>query len=151
MSPRRTTLTALLALLPVLGLLAGCGKDPTETYCATVAEQRESFSEAVSSGGPTALLDALPAMTALREDSPEDLRDDWDVVVDRLSALRDALAAADVDPGTYDRRDPPEGVSEGQQRAIEAAAGQLATPQMLQALGAVQQQARDVCQTPLTL
>ena len=65
--------------------------------------------------------------------------------------LDDALKDAHVDPKTYDATHPPAGVSADQQRAIAAAATRLGSQKTLAALAAVQQQARDVCHTPLSL
>lgn len=142
---------ALAALLLVPGLLAGCAGDPVEGYCAEVEDQRQPLSEVTSEGGPTALLEALPTFEELQEASPSDLRDDWDVVVGRLTALDDALVQAGVDPATYDAREQADDLAEDDRTAVESAARQLATPEMVRALEAVQQQARDVCGTSLTI
>ncbi|VXB69375.1 conserved hypothetical protein [Nocardioides sp. AX2bis] len=143
--------TLLAALLLGPGLLTACSGDPVEDYCAEVEDQREPLSEVTSEGGPTALLEALPAFEELRQASPTDLRDDWDVVVDRLTALDDALARAGVDPATYDAEEQAGDLAEDERTAVESAARQLATPEMVRALEAVQQQARDVCGTSLTI
>ena len=58
------------------------------------------------------LLRALPIFRELEDAAPDDIRDDWKIVVDGLTALEDALDDAGVDPATYDRDDPPEGVSD---------------------------------------
>ncbi len=147
--PRRVRgAIVVVVLLLGPGALAGCST-PTERYCSVVAEQQPALTQAAGQGGPTALLTALPALRTLQEAAPEDIRGDWDVVVGRLGRLADALDAAGVDPATYDRTSPPASVTDDQRRDIESAARQLATPEMLAALGAVQQQARDVCAMPL--
>lgn len=121
-----------------------------EGYCAEVEDQREPLSEVTAEGGPPALLEALPAFDA-QGASPTDLRDDFDVVVGRLTALDDALAQAGVDPATYDAQDQADDLAEDDRTAVEPAARQLATPETIRALEAVQQQARDVCGTSLTI
>ncbi len=151
MRTRRRVGAALAGLVLGPGLLGACAGDPVEDYCAEVEAQREPLSQVTSQGGPTALLEALPALEQLRAASPTDLRDDWDVVVGRLGALDDALAQAGVDPGTYDAEEEADGLAEDDRTAIESAARQLATPEMVRALAAVQQQARDVCGTSLTV
>ena len=140
----------LALLLAVVGSLTACSSG-TERYCSVVSEQQRPLTEAAGQGGPTALLGALPSLRSLQDAAPEDIRGDWDVVVGRLGRLSDALDAAGVDPATYDRTDPPAGLSDEDRSAIEGAARQLATPEMVTALGSVQQQARDVCRTPLAL
>ena len=141
---------ALLAVTPLV--LVGCGDDddPFEAYCDEVKAQRETLSEDLV-GGATALIDALPEFERLREKSPDDLRDEWDTVTSRIGDLVDALEDADVEPATYDREQPPSGLTDDERRAIDDAARAMATPEMLEALDGVEQQARDVCKTPLTL
>lgn len=151
MSPVSASTSFAGATVLVLTVLLGGCSSPVDSYCSEVANQQQPLSTVVSDGGPAALLDALPLLRQLQEKSPDDVRADWDVVVGRLEALDDALGAAGVAPVDYDRLHPPEGITEDQQVAIEAAARQLATPEMIRALAGVQQQARDVCQTSLTL
>ncbi|WP_193609921.1 hypothetical protein [Nocardioides lijunqiniae] len=142
---------ALLALaLPLV--LAGCGNDdPFADYCSEVKEQQRDLTEAFADRGPTALIDALPSFRALQQEAPRDIADDWDVLVTRIDALVGALQDADVDPATYDAAKPPAGLGEQETTAIEAAADELAGPGARSALTAVDQQARDVCKTPLYL
>ncbi|MCD4526088.1 hypothetical protein [Nocardioides sp. cx-173] len=142
-----------IALVLLLTLLAaGCGEDdPFAGYCAEVSAQQKSLSEAFAGRGPTALIDALPSFEALREEAPRDIEDDWKVLVASVDTLVEALEEADVDPATYDATKPPAGLSAEERSAIEAAATELAGPATRAALAAVDQQSRDVCQTPLYL
>ena len=125
--------------------------DPYARYCAEVEDRRAEIGAARSAGGRVGLIRALPAFEALAEKAPEDIRDEWKIVLDRTTALRDALADADVDPASYDPEKPPEGISEEQQQAIEAAGVRLASDETVIAFAGVEQQARDVCKTPLSL
>ena len=144
-------LAAPLVLLLTL-TATGCGEDdPFADYCAEVSTQQKALTEAFADRGPTALIDALPSFRALREEAPRDIADEWQVLVGRIGALVDALEAADVDPATYDAAQPPAGLDAAQRTAIEAAATELAAPAVRTALAAVDQQARDVCKTPLYL
>jgi len=129
--------------------LVGCGGDPYEAYCDEVDDQRPAISDAVEQGAAVGLLTALPSFEALADEAPSDIADDWSVVVDRLTALDRALSDADVDPTSYDPKDPPAGLSEDQERRIRGAATQLLNPVTGRALDAVEQQARDVCGAPL--
>jgi hypothetical protein len=149
--PTVAAATALLALtLPFL--LAGCGdEDPFADYCDEVTAQQKDLAEALADRGPTALIEALPSFRALQGEAPRDIADDWDVLVTRIDALVEALEDADVDPATYDAAAPPAGLGAEEETAIEAAATELAGPAAKAALGAVDQQARDVCKTPLYL
>ncbi|WP_139175490.1 DUF3053 domain-containing protein [Nocardioides lianchengensis] len=140
---------ALLAL--VLLPLTACAGDPAEDYCATVQEHQEELTEIVAAGGPTALLGALDAFRDLQEQAPGDIRDEWQQVVGRLDDLEEALEDADVDPQTYDAAEPPDDLSAADRSRIAAAGRALVAPETADALEALQQQARDVCKTPLTL
>jgi hypothetical protein len=142
---------AMLAVGPLL--LAGCGgdDDPFAGYCEEVEAQRPALSEDLAAGGSTGLIDALPELQKLAAKAPDDIQDEWDTVTSRIGDLVSALEDADVDPATYDRKRPPDGLTPEQKDAIDAAAQALVTPEMTEALNAVEQQARDVCKTPLTL
>jgi hypothetical protein len=134
-------------------LLAGCGgdDDPFASYCEEVEAQRPAVSEDLAAGGGTGLIDALPEFQKLAAKAPDDIQDEWDTVTSRIGDLVSALEDADVDPATYDRKRPPDGLTPEEKDAIDAAAQALVTPEMTEALNGVEQQARDVCKTPLTL
>ncbi len=139
----------MVALL--LPLLAGCGGDPKDEYCDAVRSHQQELSGIVGSGAPDALLQALDAFRDLQDHAPEDITDEWQQVVGRVEALGQALDDAGVDPATYDRDHPPEGLTGEQKARIDAAAAQLGSGTTLRALQDLDQQARDVCRTPLTL
>ena len=104
-----------------------------------------------ASGSPAALLDALPIFRDLAEQAPDDIRDDWKAFLDPLEELDDALRDADVDPTAYDPDELPVELSEEERSRIEAAGAALADPTVVRAFDSVQQQAKDVCHTPLSL
>lgn len=147
----RILVRAVVAGVALAGLV-GCGDaDPYTGYCDEVSEQQRPLTEALAQGAPNGLLAALPSFRALAAKAPDDLVDEWAVVTQRLSTLERALEAAEVDPGTYDPQRPPSGLSDAERSAIETAAIGLVAPAMSTALDGVQQQARDVCKTPLSL
>jgi hypothetical protein len=149
----RRSFVRLAALAAVATLVVGCGEDddPFEAYCKEVKAQRESLSEDLAGGTATSLIEALPEFERLQDKSPDDLEDEWATVTSRIGDLVEALEDAGVDPATYDRRKPPAGLTEDEKDAIDAAAQALATNEMRAALDGVEQQARDVCKTPMTL
>ena len=140
-----------LAVVLLVPLLVACGGSEQDAYCEAVEDHQQELSDIVGSGEPDALLQALDVFEELRDDAPGDISDEWQQVVGRVEALRDALEDADVDPATYDRDDPPADLSEEDKAAIDAAAKQLGSGTTLRALQDLDQHARDVCQTPLTL
>ncbi|WP_183094967.1 hypothetical protein [Nocardioides stalactiti] len=145
----------------LLVLLTGCGggdDDPYavperfEDYCEEVEAQQVLISDALSAGGDTSgLIKALPSFEALAAKSPDDIAEEWETVVDRIHDLVAALDAAGVDPDTYDRKDPPAGLDPDAKDDIDAAATALVSATTASAIADVQQHARDVCKTPLTL
>lgn len=154
MTRRTVAVAAVLVLVAAVavGFLASRGDDdPFAAYCEEVEEQQQPLTDALATDGTTGLLDALPSFRSLAGKAPDDIADDWAVVVERAAALAEAFEAADVDPATYDRRDPPEGLSEEDRDAIDAAARALVADDTGVAITNVQQQARDVCKTPLSL
>lgn len=149
MTLRRRAWGAALGLVLITTTVA-CGDSVVEGYCAEVRDQQKPLTEAAASGA-TGLLEALPSFEALRAKSPDDIADAWTVVVQRVTVLADALADAGVDPAAYDLGEAPDGVSKDDQAAIAAAATGLLTDAMRESLDRVQQQARDVCKTPLSV
>lgn len=144
----------LLVLVPLLAsAVTGCGgeEDPFAGYCEEVQAQQKPLTEALAVGGPTALIEALPSFEALADAAPDDITDEWSVVIGGIQRLVDTLEEAGVDPATYDRENPPAGVTSEQRDRIDAASRQLTAPDSVTALEGVQQQARDVCKTPLSL
>jgi hypothetical protein len=138
---------ALLLLLALGQGATACGQD----YCGAVEEHQAELTDATASGSPSALLEALPVFRELREQSPADIRDDWNVFVDALEELDDALRDADIDPASYDPDHLPDEVTGDEQERIESAGSGLADPAVVRAFDSVQQQAKDVCHTPLSL
>jgi hypothetical protein len=141
-----------LKVLPVALLLpaAGCS-DPAADYCKAVTDHQKELSDVLAPGGPTALLEALPIFEDLADQAPTDIRDEWDTVIAALQSLENALEDAGVDPATYDAKHPPADLSTAERERIEAAASDVADPRTSAALAGVDQQARDVCKTPLRL
>jgi hypothetical protein len=143
----RHRLGVLLLVLAAPGLSACGGND----YCGAVEERQAELTDVTASGSPAALLTALPIFRDLAEQAPDDIRDDWRILLDPLEELDDALIDADVEPASYDPQDLPTGLSEEERGRIEAAGAALVDPEVARAFDSVQQQAKDVCHTPLSL
>ena len=139
-----------LLLVLVLPLLVACGDDQDD-YCAAVTDRQKELSELVSSGEPDAMIQALDIFRDLQDQAPSDISDEWQQVVGSVEALQKALDDAGVDAATYDRDTPPAGLSAARKKAIDAAATRLGGGETLRALKDLDQQARDVCHTPLSL
>lgn len=138
----------LLAL--VVPLLAACGSDKAD-YCDAVTSHQKDLSEIVGAGKPDAMLEALDIFRDLQDKAPSDVSDEWQQVVGSVETLQKALDDAGVDGATYDRDHPPADVTAAQKKAIDAAAARVGGAETLQAIKDLDQEARDVCHTPLSL
>lgn len=151
---------AVVVLATTLGLV-GCSSDDNDPYaipdrfqdyCDEVKSLQATLGDALASGGDSSgLIKALPSFRSLAAKAPDDLADDWDVVIEKIQKLVDALDAAGIDPETYHRKHPPHDLTKQQRGAIDAAALGLVSTVSADAMSSVQQQARDVCKTPLFL
>ena len=146
-APRATAAACLLLLLPLLGACA----DRRDAYCSAVEGHQEELTRIASDGERVSLLGALEIFRDLESRAPGDITDEWQQVVGRIEELDAALRAADVDPTTYDRKDPPADLGDEDRARIDAAARELGSATTRQALLDLDQQARDVCHTPLSL
>jgi hypothetical protein len=139
--------TAISVVL--LPWVAACGHG--QSYCDAVHDHQSELGAIVGSGDRTALLQALPILSDLRDKAPDDVAEDWDLVVTRVRDLDSALMTADVDPTTYDPEHAPADLSDDDRAAIRRAAAQLAASDTQGALAQVQQEVLDVCHTSLEL
>jgi len=143
----------LLAAALAAVVLTGCGGEerPGEgsDYCKGVQEDQQELSDIAASTEPGIVFEALVPYRDLADQAPADLRDEWSQVIRRLEALETALDEADVDPAAYDRETTLKSLPLDQRRAITGAARDLGDEATVQAMAGIEQQALDVCKTPL--
>lgn len=146
--------TAALVTLAAL-LLTSCGEPSPEEqradYCDAVRAHQRQLTDIAADPSPGATFRALPAYRDLRDQAPSDIAADWARVVDRIETLQDALRSAGVSAEDYGAGQWQKGLSTEQKDGIERAAAGLADPRTAVSLNRVEQQARDVCHTPLSL
>jgi hypothetical protein len=140
-----TARLAVLALL--LGLAAGCGGDDEQDYCAMVEDEAPGLTQRVDEAGQAVLLEVLPTLEDLADAAPEDVTDDWDVFLTAIRDLRDALDETGLDPGQVTEL--PKDLPAADRKAVTEAASRLLTREVMGAAEAIDQQALDVCHTPL--
>jgi hypothetical protein len=144
----RVAVATAVALL-LVPLVAGCGHG--RSYCDTVRDHQSDLGSIARGGDRTALIQALPIFEDLQDRAPDDVADDWQLLVTRIQALDSALEDAGVDPATYDPDKPPTGLSAEERGSIRRAAAELAASDTRESLTRVQQEVLDVCHTPVEL
>jgi hypothetical protein len=149
---RRRIVVLVAALLGLVLVVAGATwwiRDHDKSYCDLVADQTAQVQN--GQGATESLLATLPTLRRLSDAAPSDLKDEWQVVVNAVDGFREVLAAAGVDPATTDVTSLPDSVTAAQRAEIKAAASRLLSPEVQAAVAGIQQQALDVCHTPLEL
>lgn len=142
-----------IALTLAAVLLSGCGGPDAErtAYCDALRGKQESFGEMSNSSDPAVLIKQLPTLEGLGKKAPEDLADEWQVLLNALRDLRTALAKADVGVGEFGPGKVPSDLTVADAKAIKDAADQLSSEDVVAAANGIEQQARDVCHLQLGL
>lgn len=154
---RRAVAAIVIAVL--LGATAGCGNpvhlitggDAIDDYCSALNSHRQQFADLIDTSSPAALLDALPMFKDLADKAPDDISDDWQTFLLALQGLQKALQAAGVKPSQFADGKPPTSLGRAQRKAIAVAADQVSARPTVAAVGAIDQEARDVCKINLGL
>ncbi len=150
--PTRAALVAGGLVVACLG--TGCANS-TEDYCGALEEQRTALTDLAgdASRSQTDVFgQSLEIFEQLRDQAPTGIRDEWDTYVFAWENVADAFETAGVTPQEYrpGGESSPE-VSEAEARAIEDAAGELASPRVVDAGDGIEQHAADVCKVDLGL
>lgn len=133
--------------------LRGCSgaerAGPGSDYCEAVQENQAALSDIAASTESGAVFEAVEHYRDLADEAPADLRDEWSQVIKRIEALAATLDEADVDPADYDPETTLKSLPADERRAIAGAARDLGDVTTVQAMAGIEQQALDVCKTPL--
>jgi hypothetical protein len=127
----------------------------TKSYCSTLKADRKQLAALSSEaggkgkGGAKALSRTDSLLSDLRDKAPDDIRDDWDTLVQALDGLVEAIKASGADPEDFQGGHRPAGVTEGQLRAVQQAAAELQATPVEQSTRSIQQHAQDVCKVDL--
>lgn len=142
---------AVAALTLLGGALSGCS-NATDDYCSGLRADQPRLEKLA--GQPTSssvIIDTLAVFEELRQQAPEDLRDEWDTVVFAWRGLRSALKDTDVDIARFDPAHRPEGVTAEQFSRVTGAAKNLRSAPVTDAAQGIEQHAQDVCEVDLGL
>jgi hypothetical protein len=145
----RRTRAGLAGAVLLAPLLTACGGH--DGYCDRVRDHQAEIGSALRNGDRSGALQLLSAFQDLQGAAPDDVQDDYQLLVTRITALRDALDDAGVDASSYDPKRPPAGLTPAERTRVSRAAAELAAPDAVQALGSVQQEVLDVCHISLEL
>jgi hypothetical protein len=142
-----------VAGLLVSASLASCSHG--ESYCGTLKQDRKKLaalsaqSSQKSGDGSKALSRTVSLLSDLRDNAPDDIKDDWDTLVQAIQGLADAVKASGAGPADFRGGRRPAGVTEGQFRAVRQAAAELQATPVEQATKSIEQHAQDVCKVDL--
>ena len=149
---RRTAL--VVAGLLVTAGLTGCSHG-TASYCSALkGDQKKLAALAEQAGKPgrsgaDAVARTVAVLSALRDEAPDDIADEWDTLVAALQGLVDAVKATGHPLGDFAGGTKPDGVTTGQYDAVEQAATELQGTRVQQAGKSIEQHAQDVCKVDL--
>ncbi|GGR40282.1 hypothetical protein J2S40_001899 [Nocardioides luteus] len=144
-------LVAPLLAASLTACLTACGGDPIDDYCTSLKDHQQELTDTLGEGGPSGLIAALPIFKDLERNAPDDIEKDWTRLTTVVGDLDAALEKAGVSADDFENGKPPEGVSQAEAKRIADAATAVSSKKTQQASVRVQQQARDVCHTSLTL
>ena len=147
----------LMAAVLMCSGLASCSQ--TKSYCSTLKADRKQLStlsgpgrrqgrQGRGRGKALSRTDSL--LSDLRDKAPDDIRDDWDTLVQALDGLDAAIKATGADPEDFEGGRRPAGVTEGQLRAVQQAAAELQATPVEQATQSIEQHAQDICKVDLS-
>ena len=151
MTVRRDLVVSAVVGLLLTGAVAGCDQSEEERradYCAAVSAAAEELTRTADEGGAGAFLDALPTLEELAQQSPSDLKDEWQTYLGALENLRDVLAEAEVEPDELGDG-VPRRLSKAQRQRVEGAVRLVRSDKTAAAAAGITQQALDVCDTQL--
>jgi hypothetical protein len=145
----RKTLTALAPLALVAGLLTGCGGSSSEdsAYCTDLKSAKTKF-ESFSSGDVAQLGDAFSTMHDLAAEAPDEVADDWKVIDDGITAMKDALAEAGLgldDLTALQKGEIPDGVDVSKLQDLAPKLQEFGGDDMTKASEAIDKNAQDAC------
>ena len=134
-------------------MLTGCAS-ATETYCGTLEDEQQRLKE-LAEGADDKNADifgeTLSVFDELQSEAPDDIVDEWDTLIFALEGLVGALDDAGLNAGEYELGGTPDGVTPEQMSAVQTAAEELRSEQVLAAGKGIEDHARDVCDVELTL
>lgn len=142
----------LLATVLLVGTglsAAACQEgDDREDYCDLVESRAEELTRTVDEGGAGAFIELLPTLQELGRAAPGDLKDEWRTFLNALEALRDVLEETGVEPEEVDGK-LPDDLTGDERRRVRSTAALLGSPEVVTAVQGIEQQALDVCHTPI--
>jgi hypothetical protein len=111
------TLKTAAAVLVASALLSACGGSSTDAYCDRLEKAEDDFGS-LSSG--ESLSEAFDTFRDLRDEAPDDVKDDWSTLVKATESFEKALDDAGVDADKVDQIDPSKLSAEQAQKITEA-------------------------------
>ena len=142
-------LVAAVALVLVGGGVFWWFTSRPASYCDQIVARTNAVQ--AGQGVMQNLVAGLPELRDLAAAAPSDLTDEWQVVINAVDGMRQAFADTGVDPNTPDLAALPPSVTPAQKERLQSAAAVLVSAEVTQAVKGIQQEALDVCHTPMEL
>jgi hypothetical protein len=147
-------LSAVAAAALGLGLLTACGDDgggkaggSSGDYCSDLKDAKKEV-DALKGGDFSDLQKTTDAMNKLADEAPDEIQDDWEILVDGVQKLVDALKKAgldDADMATLQSGQIPDGVDVTALQGLMTEIKELDTKEFQTAGENINKHAKDEC------
>jgi len=148
MRPRLLTATGVASVLLLVS--TGCGGSEQD-YCNALQADQKTFSAMQEDTSGLALLRHVALLHRLAGKAPDDLSDEWQVLLGALDSFSHTLDEVGVSPADFVDGKPPAGLSAADRTKIANAADVLSSTDVVDAANGIEQQAKDVCKLQLGL
>lgn len=139
--------TVATAFVLVLGA-GGCGGEDDGRYCEIAKDNQSVFIDDATGLG---LITNLEKLRQIADRAPEDLKDEWQVLLSALEGLRTAIDSSGLKPSEFVNGTPPASASAAARQTIAAAADRVGQQDVVEAANGIEQHAKDVCKFQLGL
>lgn len=144
----RRTAVVLAALLALMTLLSDCGGAPEDQYCSAVRAEKptlDRLAQESKKANADVVTPTLEAFERLQKQAPPELSDEYQTVVFAYKDLVEAIHQSGIEPQGYRPGERPAGLSDQEARQLAAVAAKLSSPHVTDAVGGIEQHAKEVC------
>lgn len=140
----------LAALALSASLVTGCGNS-TDAYCNDLEATVDELGSLTGTDADS-MEKAFDAISALADDAPDEVKDEWQILDEQMEAIDDALDEAGLefsDLGQLSTGQLPEGVTEEQLTELGEKLQNLSGDEVQEAADTISEHAKDECDVDL--